>query len=66
MFFRGFTENAMKKMDYWDMKLVKLGVFALALMMARLWPPLLSLDWYWYALIFVLAAIRPLYKTLGR
>jgi len=39
------------------MGLVKLSVFAFALMVAKLWEPILSLEWYWYGIIFVLAAI---------
>ena len=35
-----------------------------ALMLAKLWMPLLSLGWYWYALLFVLAGILPVYKVL--
>jgi len=35
-------------------------------MIAKLWKPLLSLDWYWYGLIFVLAVIKPICKMLSR
>ncbi len=42
-----------------DLRLNGLAGFALALAIAKLWEPLLALDWYWYALIGVLAAIKP-------
>jgi len=32
-------------------------------MLAKLWAPLLSLEWYWYALVFVLAGIKPTYDV---
>ncbi|MCQ1537817.1 hypothetical protein FTO68_02280 [Methanocalculus taiwanensis] len=60
-----FTEWAdarMKKLSWIDMGLVKLSVFAFALMIAKLWEPILSLEWYWYAIIFVLAAIPPMIR----
>ena len=44
------------------MALVKIGVAAFVLTLAKLWTPLLSLDWYWYALVFVLASLKPAMK----
>ncbi|MBR9681205.1 MAG: hypothetical protein GOV00_00185 [Candidatus Altiarchaeota archaeon] len=41
------------KLDIIDVKLACLGKAALALMIAKLWPPLLSLEWYWYLVAFV-------------
>lgn len=52
--------------DALDMGLVKISVFFLALLVAKLWAPILSLGWEIYALIFVLAAIRPTYDVLLR
>jgi hypothetical protein len=42
------------------MGLTKLAVFAFALMIARLWQPIISLQWYWYLVIAVLASIKPM------
>ena len=64
--FKKWTENAMKKMDCLDMKLVKLSVFGFTLLLAKVWPPLLSLEWYWYGLIGLLAMLRPMYKVLKK
>jgi len=34
-----------------DIRLVRLAGFALGLMIAKLWEPILYLDWYWYLVI---------------
>ena len=47
-----------KKLDWISIQLMKLSVFTFALMVAKLWKPILGLDWYWYSLIFILAAIE--------
>ena len=51
-----------KKLKWYDLSLTKLSAFAFALMIAKLWQPILALDWYWYLVIGVIAAIRPLYQ----
>ena len=42
-----------------DIRLVLLAGFALGLMIAKLWEPILYLDWYWYLVIALLASIKP-------
>jgi len=42
-----------------DIRLVRLAGFALGLMIAKLWEPILYLDWYWYLVITLLASIKP-------
>jgi hypothetical protein len=42
-----------------DIRLVRLAGFALGLMIAKLWEPILYLDWYWYLVITLLALIKP-------
>ena len=56
-----FWNKIIKKLDWSDIALIKISVAASILMVAKLWAPLLSLDWYWYGIIFVLTAIKPLY-----
>ena len=51
--------EGVKRLDVLDISLIKLSVMAATLLLAKWWPPLLSLDWYWYAGIFVIAAVRP-------
>ena len=43
-----------------DLRLNGLVGFAFALAVAKLWEPVLALDWHWYALIAVVAGIKPL------
>ena len=61
-----WTDSKVKKLRWIDIKLIQLYVAAFVLMLAKLWKPLLSLDWYWYALIAVLAIIIPVYKMFRR
>jgi len=42
-----------------DIRLSKLGGLAFGLMIAKLWEPILILDWYWYLIIALLAWIKP-------
>jgi len=49
-----------QKFKVCDIALIKLGVFAFALMVAKLWSEILSLDWYWYLVIWAIAAIKPM------
>lgn len=61
-----WANQKIKRLDYTDIKLIKIAVFAFALMLAKLWPTILGLAWYWYALIFVLAYIRPIHKIFKK
>lgn len=61
-----WAEKKLKKMDLYDIKLIKITVFAFALMIAKLWPKIIALDWYWYLVIVVIAAIRPYSKILRK
>ena len=61
--FLKWADSKIRKIDALDMGLVKLSVFAFALILAKLWPQMLSLDWYWYAAVFILAAIRPMKRA---
>ena len=52
-----WADKKIKKLTVLDMALTKISVGAFVLMVAKLWEPLLSLDWYWYAGICVLGVI---------
>lgn len=65
MSLNSFYSSKIKKMNWCDMGFVKLSAMAFALMVAKLWVPLLALEWYWYGLIFVIAAIKPLAKAFS-
>lgn len=66
MSLNSWADAKVKKLSWVDLKLVQLSAIGLALLIAKLWKPLLSLDWYWYVIIAVLAAIKPAYKALRR
>jgi hypothetical protein len=59
MDFTKWANNKIGKLTWIDIGLTKLSVAAFVLMIAKLWSPLLNLDWYWYALLFVVLAIIP-------
>ena len=46
--------------SYIDIRLTGLVGLAFGLMIAKLWTPILYLDWYWYLVIALLAAIKPI------
>ena len=66
MSFVTWADSKVKKFNSIDVGLIKLSVVGFVLMIAKLWEPLLSLDWYWYAVIAVLAAIKPAYKLFSK
>ena len=51
--------EGVKRFDVFDISLIKISVMAVTLLIAKWCPSLLSLDWYWYAGVCVIAAIRP-------
>lgn len=55
-----------KKLKWFDMGLIKLSMFAFTLMLAKLWSPLLSLEWYWYGALFVLFVLMPTYRMFKK
>jgi len=59
-----FWDEKIKKMITIDFGLIKLFVAGFILMVAKLWALLLSLAWYWYGVIFLLAGIPVMYKVL--
>jgi len=61
-----WMEGKIKKMNMCDMSCIKLGSAAFALMVAKLWQPLLSLNWYWYLIIALAATAKPCYKLFTK
>jgi len=61
-----FLGKKVKKMDEWDVGLIKLSVAAFILFVITIWPAALSLTLsispWWYLIVFVLAAARPFYR----
>lgn len=48
------------KADVTDIALTKIAVFAGALFIVKIWDGILGLEWYWYLLICIVAAIKPM------
>lgn len=61
MGYSDWIDSKIRKYHWVDIGLIKLSVAGFILMVAKVWDPLLSLDWYWYGLVSVLAAIRPVF-----
>lgn len=61
-----WSDEKIKKLDVIDIQFIKLSAMAFILLVAKLWPPLLNLEWYWYALILILAVIKPLAKVFNK
>ena len=61
-----WANSKIKNFKWYDMSLTKLSVVAITLMIVRLWSPIASLDWYWYAILFVLFAIKPVYALFKK
>lgn len=59
-------DEKIKKLNCCDFGLVKISIAAFVLMIAKLWTPLLSLEWYWYGIIFVLAIIQPIARMFKK
>ncbi|MAG52684.1 MAG: hypothetical protein CMH62_01845 [Nanoarchaeota archaeon] len=57
------ADQAVKKMRWYDVGLVKLSVAAFVLMVAKLFSPILGLKWWVYLIIAVIAAIKPTYTA---
>lgn len=54
-----WVNSRIKVMTWIDIGCIKWAVAGFILMIAKLWPGILALDWYWYALMGVVAMIRP-------
>ena len=53
------------KADYLDVLLAETSAMAFALLFAKWWSPLLSLDWYWYLIIGIAVAYKPVNNCLS-
>ena len=66
MAFTAWMDSKIKNLVWYDISLTKLSTAAFILMVAKLWQPILSLEWYWYLIIAVLAAIKPVMDIFGK
>jgi hypothetical protein len=61
-----WLNSKVKKMKWYDISLTKLSTAAFILMIAKLWSGILILDWYWYLVIAIVAAIVPVAKLFKK
>jgi|TARA_Y100000031_G_scaffold149339_1_gene187018 hypothetical protein len=61
-----WVDSKIPNMRWYDIGLVKLSVAGFVLFLAKLWQPLLALEWYWYLVVALVAMIRPLYLVFGK
>ena len=61
-----WMNSKIQKCVWYDISLIKLSAAAFILMIAKLWAPILSLDWYWYLIIGVIAGIKPAMIIFGK
>lgn len=66
MGFGPWADSKIGRVGWLDFKLMQLSAAFFFLMIAKLWEPLLSLDWYWYAIITVLVAIKPAFAVIRK
>jgi hypothetical protein len=62
-----WANDIVKKLTCFDYALIKIGVFAFTLMLAKLWPGVfLCFDWYWYGLVYAIIAAYFIVKIFGK
>lgn len=61
-----WADSKIKYFHWYDLGFIKISVLACSLLIAKLWPPILSLDWYYYLLIAICAAMRPMFMMLQK
>ena len=52
-----WAESRIRTFTVVDKGVFKICLIAFALMIAKLWPDVLALDWYWYGLIFAITYV---------
>ena len=60
------NENFISNMQWYDIGLVKLGVFIFTLLLAKYVNVLLYAPWYWYVIFFLVVSVRPLYLAFKK
>ena len=65
-FIISLNENFIRNMQWYDIGLVKLGVFISTLLLAKYVNILLYAPWYWYVLLFLIVSSRPLYLAFKK
>lgn len=61
-----WAESRMRTFTVLDMTILKVCLVFFALTLAKLWPGLLALDWYWYAGVFAVSYVWIMGRMLFR
>ena len=61
-----WVNEKIKKLNCFDYALIKISVFSFTLLLAKFWPDILSLDWRWYAVVFVFTYVYLIIRTFGK
>jgi hypothetical protein len=65
MGFSSWADSHLRILRWYDISLMKISVMAFTLMLAKLWPAILSLDVEVYVLVFLLTGLVPLQRFLS-
>lgn len=61
-----FFNKAVKKLDAWDLVLIRLSVIAFAFFLLRVWTGLMSwvhsMNFWWFFAAWLILAARPVYR----
>jgi len=60
-----WADEKIKKFTVFDIGILKLCVISFTLMIAKLWAPILSLEWYVYGTVFIVTYLLLLKKMFG-
>jgi hypothetical protein len=61
-----WINDTIKKMTCFDHAIFKIGLISFSLLAAKLWPNILSLDWYWYTSVVAVAFVYFVVKFVGQ
>ncbi|MDD4625445.1 MAG: hypothetical protein PHI77_01555 [Candidatus Pacebacteria bacterium] len=62
MFLKDWAELKIRKMDWLDMAMVKWSCVLFGILLAIIFPELLSINAWWMAALFAVLLVRPLYR----
>jgi hypothetical protein len=65
MCFKKLTKMT-RKMESYDISLVKLATAAIILLIAKYYPVLTSFEWHWYVIVAIIASTHPIMKMFGK
>jgi len=57
-----WIDQRIKTFSVWDFSIFKICMFSFTLMIAKLWPPILSWSWKCYGTIFLVTYVYIVYK----